>query len=390
MKPDIIKKLFLFFVLLPFLSVGQDSLKQNKFVFNGYIKDMQTFIFHDIKGDRTGANLVHNRLNFKWAVTPSLTASAELRNRILFGNILTAYPGYNQTIEADHGVIDLSKNLVDRKSWLLNTAIDRLWLQYSTDKWQITAGRQRINWSQTIVWNPNDIFNTYSYFDFDYEERPGSDAIRVQYYSGPASVIEFAVKSNNRKRATFAGLYRFNKWNYDFQFIGGIADQEDLVFGIGWSGQVLKGGFRGEGSYFRAVKNLSDTTGIFLASMGYDYTFKNSLTIQFEALYNGNKQSMNVFTIDQMTSNDVNVKNLFLPGLSMFSSVLYPVTPLVNCSLAGIINPKNKMFFLIPSIIISLAENLELSFTAQLLRYTQKKATSQNLNFIYARLKWNF
>lgn len=390
MKADIIKMLFLFFALIPLFSVAQDSIKQSRFVFNGYVKDMQTFIFQDIKGDWTGANLIHNRLNFKWFVSSSLTASVEVRNRLLAGNMLTAYPGYNQTFEVDHGVIDLSKNLVDRKSWLVNTAIDRLWLQYSTDKWQITAGRQRINWGQTFVWNPNDIFNSYSYFDFDYEEKPGSDAIRLQYYSGPTSVIEFAVKSNDRKKASFAGLYRFNKWNYDFQFIAGMAEQTDLVIGTGWSGEILKGGFRGEATYFHPNKNFKDTTGIFLASVGYDYSFKNSLFLQFEVLYNGNNQSTNVFTIDQLTSSDVNARNLFLPDFSMFSSVSYPVTPLVNCSLAGIINPKSKMFFLIPAINISLIENLELSFTAQLLRYTRKQETNQVLNFIYARLKWSF
>jgi hypothetical protein len=382
--------LFVLFAFLPLFSYPQDSLKQSHFVLNGYVKDMQTFIFQDINGEWTVANLVHNRLNFKWFVSSSLTASVELRNRLLAGNILTAYPGYNHSFEADQGIIDLSKNLADQKSWLLNTAIDRVWLQYSAEKFQITAGRQRINWGQTFVWNPNDIFNTYSYFDFDYEEKPGSDAIRVQYYSGPTSVIEFVVKSNERKKATFAGLYRFNKRNYDFQFIGGIADQADLVIGTGWSGQVLKGGFRGELTYFHPLKNLKDTTGIFLASMGYDYTFKNSLFLQVEGLYNGNNQTTNGFMMNPLTNTDMSAKNLFLPGYSMFCSLSYPFTPLVSSSLAGIINPKSKLIFIIPSVNISLKENLELSFTAQILRYTAKTPYGQDLNLIYARLKWSF
>ena len=43
----------------------------------------------------------------------------------------------------------------------------------STEGFIATAGRQRINWGQTFVWNVNDVFNAYSYFDFDYKERPG-------------------------------------------------------------------------------------------------------------------------------------------------------------------------------------------------------------------------
>ena len=58
------------------------------------------------------------------------------------------------------------------------------------------SDRQRINWGQTLVWNPNDIFNAYSYFDFDYIERPGSDAIRLQYYPDYSSAIEMAVKAD--------------------------------------------------------------------------------------------------------------------------------------------------------------------------------------------------
>src|SRR5665648_700400 len=82
MKSDILKKLFLFLVFIPIISVAQDSLKQSHFVFNGYIKDMQSFIFQDIKGDWTGANLIHNRLNFKWLVSSSLTASVEVLSLI--------------------------------------------------------------------------------------------------------------------------------------------------------------------------------------------------------------------------------------------------------------------------------------------------------------------
>jgi hypothetical protein len=273
---------------------------------------------------------------------------------------------------------------------LLNTAIDRIWLQYSTDKFQITVGRQRINWGQTFVWNPNDIFNSYSYFDFDYEEKPGSDAIRLQYYRSPTSVIEFAIKSDYRKKATFAGLYRFNKWNYDFQILGGIADQTDLVIGTGWSGQLLKGGLRGEVTYFRSSENFADTTGVLLAALGYDYTFKNSLLMQFEVLYNGNNESMDGLLFNPMAGNDISAKNLFLNDFSIFCSFSYPVSPLVNCSLAGIINPKNHMVFGIPAVNISLIENLELSFTAQMLRYTKKQVLDQDLNLIYARIKWSF
>lgn len=384
------KSLFVFLALIPLYSYSQDADHPNQFVLSGYVKDMPSFLFTNANNGLTSSNLIHNRLNLKWFISSSFTASVGLRNRLLTGNILTTYPGYNQTFETDQGIVGLSKNLIDQKSLLLNTSIDRIWLQYSTKKFQVTAGRQRINWGQTFVWNPNDIFNSYSYFDFDYEEKPGGDAIRLQYYSGSTSVIEFAIKSDYLKRTTFAGLYRFNKWNYDFQFLGGIANQTDFVIGTGWSGQILKGGFRGEATYFHPTNNANDTTGVFVMSVGYDYTFKNSLFLQLEVLYNGNRQQANSFMLNPLSGENMSAKNLFLPDFSMFGSVSYPVTPLVNCSLAAIVNQYSKMYFLIPGVNISMTENLELAFTAQLMRSGKKLTSDQNLNIIYARLKYSF
>ena len=92
----------LFLIIQP-PSYSQDSIKQKKLVFDGYVKDMETMIFNDIKDKWTTANLIHNRLNFKWLISSSFTTSIELRNRFFYGNMLTAFPGYNKTFETDNG-----------------------------------------------------------------------------------------------------------------------------------------------------------------------------------------------------------------------------------------------------------------------------------------------
>src|SRR5210317_1168395 len=113
-------------------------------------------------------------------------------------------PGYmNMTLLTDG-------KLGDNTGYALTTTIDRLWLQFTFGNLEIIAGRQRINWGQTLVWNPNDIFNSYSYFEVDYPERPGSDALRFQYYTGDASTIEVAAKIDSAKQVTAAGYFRFN------------------------------------------------------------------------------------------------------------------------------------------------------------------------------------
>jgi hypothetical protein len=127
-----------------------------------------------------------------------------------------------------------------------------------------------------------------------------------------------------------------------------------------------------------------------LASVGYDYTLKNSLFLQFEAFYNGNEKSGNILSLDQLNSSNINTKNLFLSGYSMFGSVSYPFTPLINGSLAGITNFENKLFFVNPTVSISLKENLELTLTSQIIRFYGESSINQDLTFIFARLKGRF
>ena len=383
-------------ILLFFLSAGsfsQDSVVENRertWSFNGYMKDMQTVIIHKIDDDWVTNNLIHNRNNFKWNISKSFTFCLQERNRIYWGELTALSPKYADFIAYDDGLVNMSWNIFTGKSYILNIAVDRLWLDYTRNNFQVTAGRQRINWSQTYVWNPNDIFNTYSYFDFDYEEKPGSDAVRLQYFTSASSKAEIALEANKDKKVTAAGLYRFNKWRYDFQGLAGIYTQSDLVLGLGWAGQVAKGGFKGEISWFRSLKNFGDTTGVFLSSVEYDYTFRNSIFIQFEGLYNSNPVNSANVLVNQFNPALLNAKNPFLTGYSVFGNISYPATPLINISLAGIYNPSNRMYFIIPSFTWSLMNNLDLSLTAQSFQSYDPASVGSSQTSIFIRLKGSY
>ena len=243
----------------------QDSAKSKNFVLNGYVKNMQIVAFQNVNSDWITGNLIHNRLDFTWYIKQSLKLTIGDRNRFFYGDFLKDITGYDKTFETDDGVVKLSKNVIDWQSEVMNVTLDRANLDYTNGKFEITFGRQRINWGQTFVWNPNDIFNTYSYLDFDYEEKPGSDALRAQYYINSTDRAEIAFKENNEKQVTAAGLYRFNKHSYDFQFLGGIFNNDYFMIGAGWSGEILNGGFRGEISYFKNNKKFSDSAGVWSA-----------------------------------------------------------------------------------------------------------------------------
>jgi len=129
---------------------------------------------------------------------------------------------------------------------------DRLNLNYSYGNWDITLGRQRINWGINTVWNPNDLFNSQNFLDTDYEEKPGSDALRIQYTTGETSSLEIAFhpdKEFKMKQSVLAAIYKFNFRSFDFQILAARYLQ-DYSMGMGWAGNIKNAGFKGEINYF--------------------------------------------------------------------------------------------------------------------------------------------
>ncbi len=378
-------------LLLIFSSTGvkaQDSIQHN-WSLNGYITNMQSFMFQDINKDWVSDNLLHNRLNFHWNSNSGvLGLTVEFRNRLISGESMKYIPGYKQSTTADNGLMDLSFNIASGNSYVLNSKIDRAYIDLNLSKVQIRIGRQRINWGQCTIWNPNDLFNAYSFFDFDYIEKPGSDAVRVQYYTGDASSLEMAVKADKNNRITAAGLYRFNAGGYDFQFLGGLMNSEDYVIGTGWTGNIGNAAFTGELSYFRPKNNFTDTTGVVSASIGSSYTFRNSLTLLTEVLYNQTNTSVTNFS-DYYNLN-LSAKNLSFSKFTAMLQASYPVTPLFNVSLAGMYFPDLKGVFVGPTLTYSLTDNLEFSLIMQSFSGKFSSNTSQTYNLAFLKMKWNF
>ena len=369
---------------------------QEKISLSGYISDMQTV--YRIPDNWLWENSLHNRLNLNVYPTDWLSGTIQVRNRAIFGNTIRKFPGYAEGLDGDQGWLDMAfvadGDLGDSAGYVLTSAVDRLWLQFTFGNLEIKAGRQRINWGQTFVWNPNDIFNSYSYFEVDYPERPGSDALRLQYYTGNASTIELATKIDSADRITAAAYFRFNTLGFDIQMLGGVYQGEDLFLGTGWSGDLGPTAFRGEFSYFRDLDNFKDTTGYFMTSVGFDYTFSNSLWVQVEGLYSSFAKDLDVHSFLQFYSGNLDVKNLGFTEWSFYSSLSYPITPLVTGGFAAIYYPAWKGIYLGPNVALSLNSDLELSlilqhFTAEFDNPAGTNNREKN-TFGFLRFKWSF
>jgi hypothetical protein len=272
----------------------------------------------------------------------------------------------------------------------VNTTIDRIYLDYITGKFQARVGRQRINWSQNLIWNPNDVFNAYSYFDFDYEERPGTDAVKLQYYTGFTSYGEFVYQfGDSIGDMSFAGLYKFNKWNYDIQFLGGFV-KNNWVLGAGWSGNIRGAAFRGEATYFYNDEGNQADKHQVVASISGDYTFENQLYAQIGMIYNSLGKTKNIRFEEGFFFGGTSAKNLTPSRMELFGQISYPITPLINGNFATIVNPYDGSYFFGPGITFSVQKNLELLLFAQFFRGKNGTEYGDIGQLLYWRLRWSF
>ena len=382
------KRLVALFFLVSHLVSGQDSTQTN-YSFNGYLTEMASGMTESVTKEWIIDNQLHNRLNFKWFNNANtFTAAFELRNRFMLGESVETIPNYAEDFGSDDGLFDLSYNLATGNNYVVNSKIDRAYIDYTKEKFQLRVGRQRINWGQCFVWNPNDLFNAYSFFDFDYVEKPGADAIRLHYYPSTTSTIELATKVNGNEEVTSALLYRFNRYNYDIQLLGGVLNSSDYMVGAGWSGNIKSASFMGEISYFRPIDNFADTASTLVLSLGSQYVFTNSMTLQVEFLYNQNPEPSGSFA--NFYTGKQSPKNLSISTTSFFLQGSYPATPLLNLALATMYYPQIESYFIGPSVSYSLGENLEASVYTQTFVSNTIPSMEVIYNLVFGRIKWNF
>lgn len=360
-----------------------------KWQLRGYVKDMVTL--NAASDSTTVDNLIHNRLNFKWYPVSNFNFYLEVRNRVFSGDLVRSVPGYEMLVDSNNDFFDLSVQKRSGRSVIFQSMIDRAYIEWYNDKWELRAGRQRINWGVNLVWNPNDLFNVYSFFDFDYEERPGSDAIRIKRYTGFASSVELAATLNDDfDKTVIAGMWKVNKWGYDFQFMGGKT-REDVTLGMGWAGNIKKAGFKGELTWFEPYKD-NGTDQALLASVSVDYSFESSLYLNGSLLFNSDGNDDQFLNSTGFgNSGQLTVRNLSPFKYSTFFQSSYKFHPLITGGVAIIYYPSSRnALFINPNVTFSLKPNLDLDLIGQI--YYDKLLDDYRAlaKLGYIRLKWSF
>jgi len=384
-------RLVLILLSISFQTTAQEtsSWAKENLQFSGYVKYINTSQFQNLDVILND-NLLHNRLNLKVFLNNNFTSTLEIRNRVFWGNSLQI-PNYAKSVDANSQDIDLSTFLIEKPALLLLSKIDRFNINYQSEKWNITLGRQRINWGKNLVWNPNDLFNAYSFFDFDYEKRPGTDALHVQYYISGESSLETAINyTDNWEDTTMALKYNFNKYNYDFQVLASKYIK-DYMLGLGWEGSVKDIGFKGELSYFTPRETTKNTTDVFVGSLSFDYYFKNGLSMTVSGLYNSlGVSNAQDFDLLQFNSLQLSAKQFMPNKTSFFIQISKPITPAFTTSFSSIYATELNGVFMMPQLSYNIAQNWDFDTTAQVF-YGKQNDNFENMgNSVFLRFRWSY
>lgn len=349
---------------------AQDAKPRNFFV-NGYLKDMVSY--NDLSDSSLVDNLIHSRLNLRWYPTSNFRVFGALRTRLFVGETPRVVPDFEEFIEYDTYYLDLSASASNGEAVFLHLIVDRLYAEWIKKDLTVKVGRQRINWGIQTVWNPNDIFNAYSYFDFDYEERPGTDAVRMEYYTGVNSSFELAASLPSettdlvgRETNIFsaAGMYKTNFKEYDVQVMAGFS-RENWVLGGGWAGNLRGASFKGEFTYFLPQEESEDDPEAFVGSLALEHSI-GSFIYNISYLYNSaGPTELGPEGLIQLSSRALTAKNLSPYKHSTFLQGSYQFHPLWNGGLGVMLFPPNKAFFLSPFLTWNALSNFDLDLIVQ-------------------------
>ncbi len=389
--------LSLFFILPVFANSIPGLEPEKSWDLDGYVKYMANVTLPDDNKNVT-EHLVHQRFNFEYRFDDHFRFNTSLRNRLILGES-AEIPGYADLVDTDTGYVDLSSNWLDKSGAIGNSQIDRFSVNWSDEQWQVRAGRFRINWAMATLWNANDLFNSYSIYDFDYEERAGTDALMVSHTLGYASNIDVVYAPNsNRDLDSYSARYLFNHNLWDMQLLMGKS-LSDRVIGAGFAGDIAGAGARGEVTFFDPIwttipgqsenSQLQEKTVV--ASLETDYSFNtvDNWALRASILYISELQDIDSGL--HYLNMPLSPKTLSFAHWTYYADVGFDLSPLSRLTFAASYY-QDGSYFVSTTNTYSLANNWELLAVLQHFdgleseSLFKKSAATQ----VFGRIKWSF
>jgi hypothetical protein len=231
-------------------------------------------------------------------------------------------------LEADKFISNFYSNfrlrvLADKDDF--SAKLDRAYLSYNKNKILLTAGRQRIYWGISSIFNYTDIFNRIDVADPS-KDMTGVDAVKLLYNHTYFSRVEIANEFKSGKDS-FAARYTFVKHSFEYMFnylnYENRTKNEDYIFEF--KGDIIVGIW---GQYIRKVNPLE--SNIFVFGSDYSFLIKDNILyliteisinnrLKQNLYYAGVSYEINQFTIFNLNYTDSNSGQLFFQtGLDYF------------------------------------------------------------------------
>lgn len=337
-------------------------------------------------GELRFGNLLHLRQNLRWYPSFVVTGALEVKERVWAGEDMAAMFGVADQYTLQEPYLDLSWRFLEEPDAIGEATVDRLWINLVRGDFEARVGRQRVAWGTNLVWNPLDLFNRVSPLDFDNEEKPGTDALRLQYFLGPTSLLDLAAApARDADQATAAIRAQFNRWGYDGHLVAGRRGPAAIA-GLGWAGSIGGGGFRGEALW--SLPRDDEPAAHLVSVVSGDYTFSSGLYLHAAVLYNerGAAGPAGGLALQHALERG----DLSPARWSTFAQLAKDIMPLHHLDLAVIHNLGDGSSYLGPSWRWSLRTNLDLTLMAFLFRGAAGTEFGDNGQLGMIRLKYSF
>lgn len=379
---------------LTFRISGYAKYLQSTLLLNGGFAGVPPELLDQFLGNSIHDHLVHLRLNTEVAFG-NFVVHAGWRVRAFYGD----QPRLYRLIGEDYGKevdryandqVDLSGLWLNRKGWVIHSVFDRLYLEWRGKQDEIRLGRQRINWGRASLWNPNDLFNAYSFIDFDYEERPGADALRWTHTFGNFNSLELAARwSDSLTGMTIGALYKGYYKGVNFQTLAGYY-RDDIAVGGGWEADLGMWGWKGESTVFVPLSTTDGRGTVVSFSTDLTRTWESGLLLGGGYLLNTSASSSATSLFADLNER-VDARSLYPYRHSVLAQIGYPMTPLFNTNLAVVYSPgQDNTLFISPVLSYSLASDWDLDLTGQIVAQDNGEHYTSPLQAFFLRLRWSY
>lgn len=331
-------------------------------------------------------------------ITPNLTLQVESRTRIFAGDLVKELPGYASALGDDPGWVDLSTVWTERTNWFMISDLDRLFAEWDRGDWNVRVGRQRINWGMGLISQPHDLFNLYSFYDLDYPERPGSDAVRVRRFVGSQSRVEVAFRPGVDREDAVAAVLFGTTWRHtDWQVTGGVY-RERLAAGVGMATDVKGVGMKAESMFYWGTAGVAGPGGLVdfrdgsgddfnaVIALSAEYMFDSGVFWVAEFLFNQDGKREEFQVLSSIPAPD----NPSFTQTQWTSVWSYPFTMVLSGSLSAGWYPGENAVYVSPGVSFSLSNRADWQVAGQFFAGAEGSIFEDAGSVLFTALRWYY